>query len=115
MSAPTWKPVDTATADFLELVGDTNHVSAAREWSDFLRCLKHCTALNNGVIEPNALRPMVRGVVAPRRIGAFVNKALRAGLVEHNGSWQTSDDRVGRNAGRPMRVLVWIGESEAAA
>lgn len=105
----TWSPVDDATADLLALVADTNHPSGDYEWAEFVRCLRHVASLNGGRIEPNALRPMVRGVVAPNRIGAFTHRALRQGLVAYTGEYQQSDDRAGRNGGKPSRVMAWIG------
>lgn len=113
MMRPEWSTVDDSTSDLLSLVADTNHVSSDREWSEFVRCLKHVAALNGGVIEPNELRPMVRGVIAPRRIGAFTNRALRAGLVAYTGEWQVSNDLAGRNGGKPARVMAWIGADHA--
>jgi len=64
---------------------------------------------NDGWISPNALRPLVRGHVSPRRIGAFANRALKQGLVFYAGTYEISDDTEGRNSGRPCRVLRWVG------
>jgi hypothetical protein len=109
MSAqPHWSPVDDNTADLLTLVADVDHPSVDFEWDEFVRCLKFAAADDN-IIRPNALRPLVRGTIAPRRIGAFTNRALSLGLVEYTGEWQVSDDAAGRNGGKPARVMRWVG------
>jgi hypothetical protein len=46
----------------------------------------------------------LRNVIAPKRIGAFTNRAKAEGLIVDTGEWQVSDDHEGRNAGRPARV-----------
>ena len=104
MTAPTWSAVDDTTADLLALVADEGHVSADHEWDLFVAAL-HQAADYDGTIRPNVLRPLVRGKVAPRRIGAFVNRAVRSGLVAYTGDYEISDDTEGRNAGRPARVM----------
>ena len=103
-TAPHWSPVEDATADLLSLVADEGHPSTEFEWDAFVAAL-HKAADDQGVIYPNRLRPLVRGVVAPRRIGAFTNRAVRSGLVAYTGGWQVSDDVDGGNAGKPARVM----------
>lgn len=111
MSAPQWSPVDDTTADLLHLVamGTPATPTADEEWTEFVAALEAVALIHGGLIPPNALRPEVRGVVAPRRIGAFTHRALSQGLVEYAGTYQISDDTEGRNAGRPCRVLLWLG------
>lgn len=105
MSAvPQWSAVDGDTADLLTLVADVEHPSVDFEWLVYCRAL--ATAADRaGVIDPNRLRPLVRDLVAPRRIGAFTSKALAEGLVEYTGRWVVSDDTAGRNGGKPAREL----------
>ena len=100
---PQWSPVDDDTADLLALVADVDHPSVGHEWTLFTEAVVTCSLLD-GIVRPNDLRPLIRGKVAPRRIGAFVNKALAEGLLQWRGEWQTSDDTEGRNAGRPAKV-----------
>jgi len=106
-SQPTWSPVDDATADLLTLVADTDHPSVDHEWRLFVSALE--AAVDNGLVRPNDLRPRLRGRVAPRRIGAYTNRALKLGLVAYTGDWQVSDDHEGKNAGKPARVMRWVG------
>lgn len=103
-SAPQWSTVDDSAADLLSLVADDGHPSSDYEWAEYVRCLHHA-ADAEGRIDPNRLRPLVTGVVAPRRVGAFANRALRAGLVAYTGEYVVSDDRDGRNGGKPARVM----------
>jgi hypothetical protein len=110
MSAPQWSPVDDDTADLLTLVADEGHVSADFEWDLFIDAVHAVSTWRaDRVIQPNDLRPLVRDRVAPRRIGAFTNRAVKSGLIVPTGDWQVSDDTEGRNAGRPMRVYRWTG------
>lgn len=103
-AAPTWSPVDDDTADLLSLVADDGHPSADYEWDQYVAAL-YVAADAFGVINPNRLRELVRGVVAPRRVGAFTHRALCAGVVEYTGEYVLSDDTEGRNGGKPCRVL----------
>jgi hypothetical protein len=103
MSAqPQWEPVDNETADLLSLVA-TGPMSghADHEWDEYVRCL-HAAADFLGVVNPNRLRELTRGVIAPQRCGAYAHRAVARGLmVPHD--WVTSDDKHGGNAGRPAR------------
>ena len=104
MPDPTWSPVDDATADLLALVAhDEMHPHPAEEWDEYVRAIRHA-ADERGMVDPNRLRQLVRGVVAPKRIGAFTSRAKAEGLLVDTGEWVTSTDREGRNAGRPVRV-----------
>ena len=109
MSAqPAWESVDDYTADLLSLVADEGHPSADFEWDEFVRCLRFAASRGAGTISPNVLRPLVRGKVAPRRIGAFTHRALSQGLVAYTGDYELSDDTEGRNGGKPARVMAWV-------
>lgn len=113
MTAPTFAPVDDYTGSLLDLIADEQTPPVDREWSDYVAALSTVAANHDGLIPPNELRPLVRGKVAPRRIGAFTHRALSQGLVRRTGDWQISDDREGKNAGRPAPVMEWVG-GEAA-
>jgi hypothetical protein len=108
MHSPRWEPVDSPTADLLALVNDETHPSVDFEWQEWLTAVRHVASTNNGIVDPNRLRELVRGVVAPRRCGAFTHRALAAGLMVRAG-WVVSDDTTGRNAGRPAMQYRWIG------
>lgn len=113
MTAPQWSPVDDETADLLTLVADDGSAipSKAEEWDKFINSLRLAsTVYRDSKIYPNELRALTRGNIAPRRIGAFTTRALRAGLVEYTGEWQVSDDTEGRNSGKPARVMRWVGD-----
>ena len=100
---PAWDSVDNYTADLLSLVANdqmTDH--ADREWEVFCRSLS-VEADIHGRINPNGLRELIRGHVAPKRVGAFTRRALLEGLICWDGEWVVSDDHEGRNAGRPAR------------
>ncbi len=110
-TSPTWSAVDSPTADLLTLISRTDDPSVDIEWEIFRGVLSATAYLHDGRLDPNTYREQLRGVVAPRRIGAFVNKALAEGLIESAGEWVVSNDTKGHNAGRPVRVYAWKGES----
>lgn len=107
-TAPQWSPVDDDTADLLTLVANDQMTPRPdEEWRLFVAALHdvgEAHAAFGFTIPPNKLRPLLRNHIAPRRIGAFTLRAKAEGLIADTGEWQTSDDREGRNAGRPCRV-----------
>jgi hypothetical protein len=105
MMAPEWDPVDDATADLLTLVADEHHVSADHEWRTFTDAVVRVAHSHGGRVDQNDVRPLIRGRIAPKRIGAFWRRACLEGLLVVDG-WSVSDDREGRNAGRPMRCYA---------
>lgn len=107
---PRWSAVDDETADLLSLVANEHPAipSEAEEWHRFTQALEAASDLD-GRIDPNFLRPLLRGSVAPNRIGAFTNRAKAEGLIAWDGEWVTSDDTEGRNSGKPCRVYRWLG------
>ena len=110
---PEWSAVDDETADLLSLVaiGPISTGTAEREWTYFLDALASAS-LRRGddLIHPNDLRELTRGVVAPQRVGAFVSKAARAGLIVADG-WDVSNDHEGGNGGKPARRYRLVAAS----
>ena len=108
---------DSGQGDLLALVamGSPSTGTADEEWAEFVAALRYVAEPREGLIPPNALRPLVRGVVAPKRLGAFTSRAVARGLIEATGDWQVSDDTEGRNAGRPCRVYRWRNNNERTA
>lgn len=104
MTTPTWAPVDDTTADLLSLVSrDEMTPRPDEEWQHFTRSVR-AAAEPDGRVDPNCLRELLRGHVAPRRIGSYTHRAKCEGLLVETGDWVTSTDTEGRNAGRPVRV-----------
>lgn len=111
MTTPLW--TDSGQGDLLALVAMGSPTGTAdREWEFYERSLRFCATADDGLVMPNTLRALVREHVAPRRIGAFANRAVARGLIEPTGDWQVSDDHQGRNAGRPAKVYRWIGGAQ---
>lgn len=109
---PQWESVDNYTTDLLALVAlGTPQGDADREWDLYVKALQIASQIDCGPILPNTLRPLVRGQIAPKRLGAFVSRAISQKLIAPDGGWQISDDTEGRNAGRPCRTYVWIGSA----
>lgn len=61
----------------------------------------------DGTTDANAWRPLIPLYVYPRVVGATVNALMKAGVLVPTGQWVVSDDRKGRNSGRPMRMYRW--------
>lgn len=102
---PQWSPVDDDTASLLSLVANDEMTSRpAEEWEAFATALRRCADPFTRVVDPNKLRRCIRGNIAPRRIGAFTNRAKAEGLIVDTGEWVVSDDTEGRNGGKPCRV-----------
>ena len=111
---PTFESVDNYTTDLLGLVALGSPTGTAdAEWEYYVDALATVAARHAGLIPPNELRPLVRGHVASKRIGAFTHRALCKGLIRRTGDWQVSDDHEGRNAGRPAPVMEWVGGDAA--
>lgn len=106
MTGPQWSGVDDETTSLLTLVASEGHPSADWEWDLFQLAVRQIARANQGHVSQNALRPLIRGQVAPKRVGAFYHRACAQGLLVATGQWEVSDDRVGRNAGRPMRTYL---------
>lgn len=101
---PAWSAVDDDTADLLTVLADDGTLSVDEEWELYIACLRRAAARFN-VIDPNALRVEIDGRIKPQRVGAFTHRALSQGLVEYTGEYVISDDKRGRNSGKPLRVL----------
>lgn len=107
MTAPRWS--DSEQGDLLELVAlGTPQGTADAEWQMFLTALRHAAV--DGIVTPNRMRPLCRHFIAPRRISAFYSRAMARDLIAPTGEWELSDDREGKNAGRPMRTYRVIGD-----
>lgn len=110
MSAqPEWSSVDDETTTLLSVLADDGTDASEREWAAFVSTLRVAAKYHDGLLMPNNIRPALRVLVKPNRVGAFTNRALRQGLIAYTGDYQISDDTQGRNAGKPARVMRWIG------
>ena len=61
----------------------------------------------DGTVCGNDWRGLIPRWVYPRVIGATVNALTRARVLVPTGAWAISDDTLGRNSGRPVRVYRW--------
>lgn len=108
-SQPQWSATDEATADLLTLVADVDHPSVDHEWRTFTDAVTRVAHAHGGMVDQNDVRPIIRGNVAPKRIGAFWRRACLEGWLRADG-YSTSNDRAGRNAGRPMRCYRLVSQ-----
>lgn len=103
MSGPTWSPVDEQTGSLLDLIADDEHPSVDYEWDIFRQAILQA-ADPIGVVRQNSVRPLIAGKIAPRRVGPMYRRACREGLIYATDQWEQSDDKSGKNAGRPVRI-----------
>ena len=109
---PAWGELDGYTADLLDLIGTEQTPPVDYEWQTFVEAALRIGTRDGGLIDQNDLRPMIRGLIAPKRIGPFYRRACLEGWLRAEG-WSTSTDTEGRNAGRPMRTYYLIGDPTA--
>lgn len=100
---PVWSPIHRTTQDVLALVADLGHPSVDYEWTRFMQGLDQA-ADHDEIVDPNVLRPLLRGQVAPNRIGAFTSRSVSQRILVATGDWVVSDDLDGRNSGKPAKV-----------
>ncbi|MFD4250402.1 hypothetical protein ACFWQL_11750 [Amycolatopsis thermoflava] len=98
-------PVDAETASLLRLIaGDPLH---AEDRAAVARAILAAAAADGGRVDPNQVRKRIPATVYPRVIGAVYQALARAGVLQSEG-WTISDDRRGRNSGRPARVYRMV-------
>lgn len=109
-TSPAFGPVDHNTGDLLDLIAEQNPATPTEvdEWQHFKAVLAE-VARATGLIDQNAVRPLLRGEIKPQRIGAFYHRAAKAGLIAWTGQWCESDDIDGKNSGKPTRVYRYLG------
>lgn len=71
------------------------------EWATFIGAVRQVAAAHAGVVDQNKVRPLIRGHIEPKHIGAAFSTAKRLGLLERIGI-NESTDAEGKNAGRPQ-------------
>lgn len=77
--------------------------SADADWARFVAVLRAAEA-EYGRVHPNEVRELLRGQVQAQRISRFYGMAKRQGLLVGPVQIDTSNDRAGRNSGKPIRV-----------
>jgi hypothetical protein len=98
--------VDPDTAALLDLMdGDPIHARDREAVIDAIRA----AVRPDGTVCGNDWRGLVPQWVYPRVIGATVHALARRGILQATGDWAISDDTVGKNSGRPVRVWRWHG------
>jgi hypothetical protein len=98
--------VDPDTAALLDLMdGDPIHARDREAVIDAIRA----AVRPDGTVCGNDWRGLVPQWVYPRVIGATVHALARRGILQATGDWAISDDTVGKNSGKPVRVYRWHG------
>lgn len=93
-------PVDADTAAILDLIhGDPLH---DRDRAAVIGAIVSVARDSGGVVDPNAVRERLAGLVFPRLVGAVYQSLAKRGVLVAEG-WTISRDKVGRNSGKPCR------------
>lgn len=110
MSTPTWSAVDDNTADLLDLIAEQNPATPQErdEYPIFLDVLRQVASANDGFIDQNRTRPILRGQIKHCRTGPFFHRACREGLIRAEG-WTVTTRSPSGNGGKPARSYVWLG------
>lgn len=104
-------PIDAGTEATLDLVDADPIHDADRAAVD--AAVRAVARANGGMVDPGQVRRRLCDdngnlTVYPRVLSARYSALRRAGVIEPAG-WTVSDDRHGRNAGRPARLYRWVG------
>lgn len=98
--------VDPDTAALLDLMdGDPIHARDREAVIDAIRA----AVRSDGTVCGNDWRGLIPAWVYPRVVGATVHALARRGILQATGDWAISDDTVGKNSGKPVRVYRWHG------
>jgi hypothetical protein len=109
MTAPRWEPTDAATGSLLDLLAADWLPFAEADRNLVARAIRDDAEAHDGHVSANRVRRRISGKVDPRRVGPVYRALALAGTIRAEG-WEVSDDRLGRNAGRPARTYRWVGE-----
>lgn len=108
---PLWGPPDQDTLDTVDAVDRDWRRDHDRERID--AAIRRVAARDGGTVDPNAVRAELTGphglVVNPRSLSTRYAALTRAGVLVETGEWVVSDDRAGRNGGKPLRLRRWVG------
>lgn len=110
MTAPQWTSVDPNTADLLDLLAADWTPWADEDRNLIARAIRDDAAANGGRVDPNRVRRALAGQVKPQRVGPVYRLLAQQGVIRPDG-WVVSDDKHGRNSGRPVRVWIFNGEN----
>lgn len=97
MPEATLATVDTVAGD----------VTNDRDWARFRSACEQAAWLSADLftVDPNVVRSILAGRVAPRRVSAFWMKATSSsGFLDNSGQWTTNTDLAGGNSGKPLRL-----------
>jgi hypothetical protein len=89
------------------VAGDPMH---ERERAAVVEAIRDYARENDGFIDANGVRPRIPAWVGARVRGAVYNSLIAQGVLAPTGNWTTSDDKRGRNAGKPQRIYRWTEE-----
>jgi hypothetical protein len=109
-TAPQWEPVDDATGSLLDLLAEDWRPFAEDDRDLIANAIRDAAIAHPfRMVSPNLVRAALDGRVKPQRVGPVYRALCLMGYLVPCG-WETSDDRHGRNTGRPARLYEWVGD-----
>lgn len=111
MSAPTWSPVDDATADLLTLVADEDSPIGRDVPAMFLAACERDARAHDGCVSVNRVRSLLADVdINPRRYSSLWSAFTGRGKpMVKTGEWETCSGSESGNDGRPFVLRRWVG------
>lgn len=86
----------------------------AAERDQVIACIEAVAKVNNGQIDPNAVRGLLPAGIKPQVVSATYNVLARQGRIERAG-WTTNTDAAGRNQGKPLALWSMVKQKAATA
>jgi hypothetical protein len=109
MTAPRWEPTDAATGSLLDLLAADWLPFAEADRNLIARAIRDDAEAHGGHVSANRVRRRIPARVGPQRVGPVYRALCLQGVLAVDG-WEVSNDRNGKNAGKPCRTYRWVGE-----
>lgn len=113
-TAPQWSPLGEQTANLLDLIAADWRPFADADRNTIAGAIRDDARFHDGEVSANRVRDALAALPLhsqpkPQRVGPVYRALCLFGDLEVTG-WEISEDRHGKNAGRPARTYRWIGE-----
>jgi hypothetical protein len=113
-ASPAWSPTDEATGSLLDLIAADWRPFAEADRNTVAGAIRDDARFHGGEVSQNRVREALAALPVfsqpkPQRVGPVYRALCLSGYLEFSG-WEVSEDRHGRNSGRPVRKYYWLGD-----
>lgn len=128
MSGPVFAAVDDDTASLLELLESDWRPFAQRDWNTVAQAIRDDALDHGGKVSPNRVRRTLAALPVfdqpkPQRVGPVYRALCVLGVLrvattvdpltqQDVPAYELSDDTAGKNAGKPHRSYIWVGDGQ---